>query len=77
MLSGERFQSMSLWWNGPTTSSANKKPYTMRFLVVLFGLAIAWGWLMHRTGSLWGSALFHAGADLLIILPIFSSLGAA
>ena len=47
------------------------------FLVVLFGLAIAWGWLMHKTGSLWGSALFHAGADLLIILPIFSSLGAA
>ena len=47
------------------------------FLVVLFGLAIAWGWLMHKTGSLWGSTLFHAGADLLIILPIFSSLGAA
>jgi len=47
------------------------------FLVVLFGLAIAWAWLMHKAGSLWGSALFHAGADLLIILPIFSSLGAA
>ena len=29
MLSGGRFQSMFHWWNGPTTSSANKKPYTM------------------------------------------------
>ena len=47
------------------------------FLVVLLVLAIAWGWLMHKTGSLWGSALFHAGADLLIILPIFKTLGAA
>ena len=42
------------------------------FLVVLLVLAIAWGWLMRKTGSLWGSALFHAGADLLIILPIFA-----
>ena len=46
------------------------------FLLVLFGLSIAWGWLMKKTGSLWGSALFHAGADLLIILPIFSNFGA-
>ena len=29
MLSGGRFQFMFHWWNGPTTSSANKKPYTM------------------------------------------------
>jgi len=43
---------------------------------VLLGLSIAWGWLTQKTGSLWGSALFHAGADLLIILPIFSGLGA-
>ncbi len=52
-------------------------PEIVVFLAVTFGLAIAWGWLMHKTGSLWGSALFHAAADLLIILPIFSSLGAA
>jgi len=44
--------------------------------LVLLGLSIAWGWLTQKTGSLWGSALFHAGADLLIILPIFSGLGA-
>jgi membrane protease YdiL (CAAX protease family) len=46
------------------------------FLVVLFGLAIAWAWLMHKAGSLWGSALFHAGADFLIVLPVFISFGA-
>lgn len=51
-------------------------PDIIAFLVVLLGLSIAWGWLMHRTESLWGSALFHAGADLMIILPIFKSLGA-
>ncbi len=44
---------------------------------MVFHCQIAWGWLMQKTGSLWGSVLFHAGADLLIILPIFSSLGAA
>jgi membrane protease YdiL (CAAX protease family) len=51
-------------------------PDIVGFLAVLLVLAIAWGWLMHKTGSLWGSALFHAGADLLIILPIFRTLGA-
>jgi len=51
-------------------------PNLLGFLLVLLGLSIAWGWLMQKTGSLWGSALFHAGADLLIILPIFSNLGA-
>ncbi len=46
------------------------------FLLVLLGFSIAWGWLMEKTESLWGSALFHAGADLLVIIPIFSTLGA-
>ncbi|MGA2005041.1 MAG: CPBP family intramembrane glutamic endopeptidase [Terriglobales bacterium] len=52
-------------------------PNLWGFLLVTFVFSIAWGWLMQKTGSLWGSVLFHAGADLLIILPIFSSLGAA
>ena len=51
-------------------------PNLWAFLLVTFGFAITWGWLTQKTGSLWGSVLFHAGADLLIILPIFSSLGA-
>jgi len=52
-------------------------PELLVFLFVTFGFSIAWGWLMLKTESLWGSFLFHAGADLLIILPILSSLGAA
>ncbi len=51
-------------------------PDIVGFLTVTFVLGIAWGWLMHKTRSLWASALFHAGADLLIILPIFRTLGA-
>jgi len=51
-------------------------PNLWAFLLVTFGFSIAWGWLMQKSGSLWGSVLFHAGADMLIILPIFSSLGA-
>jgi membrane protease YdiL (CAAX protease family) len=39
-------------------------------LLVLLPLALAWGWLMQKTGSLWGSALFHAGADCLVIFGI-------
>jgi len=52
-------------------------PNLLAFLLVTFVFSIAWGWLIQKTGSLWASVLFHAGADLLIILPIFSSLGAA
>jgi hypothetical protein len=51
-------------------------PNMWGFLLVTLCLSIAWAWLMQKTGSLWGSVLFHAGADLLIILPIFSSFGA-
>ena len=46
------------------------------FLAVTFGFALAWAWLMQTTRSLWGSVLFHAGADVMLILPIFKSLGA-
>lgn len=51
-------------------------PELIPFLVVLLGLSIAWGWLMQKTRSLWGSTIFHAGADLLIILPIFKTFDA-
>lgn len=51
-------------------------PNLWSFLLVLLGFSIAWGWLMQKTGSLWGSVLFHAGADFLIILPVFSSFRA-
>lgn len=41
------------------------------FLAVLFGLAWVWGFLIQRTESLWGAVLFHAGADLLVVMGIF------
>jgi membrane protease YdiL (CAAX protease family) len=55
---------------------ATYAPDMLFFLLVTFGFAIAWALLMQTTKSLWGSVLFHAGADLLIIVPIFASLGA-
>lgn len=44
------------------------------FVGITFVFALIWGYLMQKTGSLWGSALFHAGADTLIIIGIFSGV---
>jgi membrane protease YdiL (CAAX protease family) len=46
----------------------------VQFLVILFPLALIWGYLMQKTDSIWGSALFHAGADCIIIFGIFASV---
>ena len=39
----------------------------LQFLVILFPLALWWGYLMQRSGGILGSILSHAGADLLIV----------
>jgi membrane protease YdiL (CAAX protease family) len=44
------------------------------FLAVLFPLALAWGYIMQKTDSVWGSILFHAGMDLPVMLGIFANL---
>jgi len=44
------------------------------FLAVLTLLAFAWGYLIQKTDSIWGSILFHAGMDIPVILGIFSNL---
>jgi membrane protease YdiL (CAAX protease family) len=44
------------------------------FLAVLFPLALAWGYIMQKTDSVWGSILFHAGMDIPIMLGIFANL---
>jgi uncharacterized protein len=44
------------------------------FLAVLVPLALAWGYIMQKTDSVWGSILFHAGMDIPIMLGIFSNL---
>lgn len=45
------------------------------FLMITFLLALAWGYVMQKTDSIWGSALFHAGVDMLIIIGIFANYG--
>jgi len=44
------------------------------FVAILFPLALAWGYIMQKTDSVWGSILFHAGMDIPIMLGIFSNL---
>ena len=46
----------------------------LRFLLIVFPLALVWGYLMQKADSLWGSALFHAGADCMIIFGIYASM---
>ena len=50
-------------------------PDMVLFLVVLFGLAVAWGYLMQKSESALGPSIFHAGADTLIMLQIFAMYG--
>jgi membrane protease YdiL (CAAX protease family) len=49
-------------------------PDVLMFLAILLPLALAWGFVMQKTDSVWGSILFHAGTDIPIVLGIFSSL---
>jgi membrane protease YdiL (CAAX protease family) len=44
------------------------------FVPITFVLALIWGYMMQKTGSLLGSALFHAGADTLLIIGIFAGM---
>jgi hypothetical protein len=44
------------------------------FLAAVAPLAFAWGYVMQKTDSIWGSVLFHAGMDIPIMLGIFSGL---
>jgi membrane protease YdiL (CAAX protease family) len=44
------------------------------FVAITFVFALIWGYLMQKTGALWGSALFHAGADTLIMIGIFAGV---
>ncbi len=50
-------------------------PDILAFLAIVFVLALAWGYVLQRTESLWGSVLFHAGADLMIIVGIYKTYG--
>ena len=51
-------------------------PDILLFLVLVFALSYAWGYIMQKTESIWGSVLFHAGADLMIVVGIYQTYGA-
>jgi membrane protease YdiL (CAAX protease family) len=44
------------------------------FAAITFIFALIWAYLMQKTGALGASALFHAGADTLLIIGIFSGI---
>ena len=50
-------------------------PDVLIFVGIVSILGFIWGLLMYYTNSLIASVLFHAGADLMIIIPIYSSFG--
>jgi len=50
-------------------------PDILPFLVIVFVLALLWGYVIQRTAALWGAVLFHAGADLLVIVGIYEAYG--
>ena len=47
------------------------------FVAFVFVLGLLWGLLMQKSKSIWGSVLFHAGADVAIILPIMQGMSAS
>jgi len=49
-------------------------PDVLLFMIFLFPLAIAWGYLMRVTDSLWGSVIFHAAMDITVVLGLFSTI---
>ncbi len=56
--------------HAPTTYATDQ----LIFLGATFLLALAWGWLMQKTQSIWGSVLFHAAMDIPIMAGIFSAV---
>ena len=45
------------------------------FLIVTFVLGLLWAYIIRKTGSILGAALFHAGVDTLIVLDFLASYG--
>ena len=46
----------------------------LTFLAITFAFGLIWGYVMQKTEALWGSALFHAGADVVIMIGIFAGV---
>lgn len=46
----------------------------IQFLAIVIVLSLIWGFLIQKSDSLWGAALFHAAGDCLIIFGAFASM---
>jgi membrane protease YdiL (CAAX protease family) len=51
------------------------QPNVVLFTGIVFLLGLICGYAMHYTKSIIAPALIHAGADLMIIIPIYASFG--
>ena len=60
---------------GLTHSAATyiNPPQMVIFSIIVITLGLVNGWVMLKTDSIWGSVLFHAGYDLLVIIPVLVS----
>jgi membrane protease YdiL (CAAX protease family) len=56
-----------------THLQATFTPSLPLFLVVVFLLGLLWGYIIQRTDSLLASVLFHAGADVFIMIDFFQA----
>jgi len=54
--------------------AVNYTPTVLFFLGITFVLGLMFATLTHKTDSLWGAVLFHAGADIPVIIGILSGL---
>jgi membrane protease YdiL (CAAX protease family) len=76
---------MSPFWSIIITSicfaaphlTANYTEDIFFFFGIVFVLGLITGFAMHYTRSIIAPTLIHAGADLMIILPVFASYGVA
>lgn len=50
----------------------NYTPAVLPFLGITFVLGLSFATLIHKTDSLWGAVLFHARADIPVIVGILS-----
>jgi membrane protease YdiL (CAAX protease family) len=57
--------------------TANYQSNVLVFSGIVFILGMICGYAMHYTRSIIAPALIHAGADLMIIIPVFASYGIA
>jgi len=49
-------------------------PFALIYLIITFFLGLGFGAVMQKTDSVLAAILFHAGADIPVILAVFSVL---